>query len=328
MKPDEKNQDQQQPDSACPPCPPPGYPYPYPWPVPEEDEINLIDLFKVLWKRKMMIISIVLFASVASVVISLLLTNIYRSEATITPRIEGKSGASSALSALGGLGGLAGDMMGIGGDGSLSKFEVVLNSRILAKRIFDQKTHEFYAAFFEDSWNAEKNTWNDDVEEPPTEQDVIKIIHDAMKVDVEMEKTFVKVAFDHESPVFAKQMVADLINELSEILREEALKDAINNQKYLREQLEKISDPLLKEKILTLLSKEIEKETLARVQQPYAFQILDPPIVPDPDKENEPNRKIICILSVLVAGFLAVFLAFSIEFYQNMTNKNSNSSRE
>ncbi|MFH1911907.1 MAG: Wzz/FepE/Etk N-terminal domain-containing protein, partial [Pseudomonadota bacterium] len=45
----------------------------------DEDEINLLDLFIVLLKHKVMIFSVVVLAGIAAVVISLRMPNVYRS---------------------------------------------------------------------------------------------------------------------------------------------------------------------------------------------------------------------------------------------------------
>lgn len=42
-----------------------------------KNEVDLIDYFKVIWKRKMMIISIVIIATITSAIVSLLLPKIY-----------------------------------------------------------------------------------------------------------------------------------------------------------------------------------------------------------------------------------------------------------
>jgi len=107
----------------------PSYPQ-YP-PYPEEDEINLLDYVVVLLKHKLLIIGVVFIAGLATVIVTLMLPNIYRSEATIISRQQEESSASSALSALGALGGVAGELVGLGGGGNIEKFEVVLNSREL-----------------------------------------------------------------------------------------------------------------------------------------------------------------------------------------------------
>jgi len=281
------------------------------YPPVEEDEINLLDLFMVLLKHKMLIIGVVFFAGVAAVVVSLMLTNIYRSEATIAPREEEKSASSSLTSALGGLGGMVAGQLGLGGGGSLEKLEVMLKSRNLTIRVIEK--HELMPVLFADLWDKEKKRW--DTDEPPTLQDGYKlIIENLLTVSPDSDKGTLKVGFDHEKPETAKKIVDYYLTELSEILREEVLRDAAENRRFFEAQLVRTSDPLLREKIYNMLATEIEKETFARAQKYYSFVVLDPPISPDIDKKVKPKRSLICILSVFVAFFLAVFLAFLVEY--------------
>ena len=135
---------------------------------------------------------------------------------------------------------------------------------------------------------------------------------------MDTKKGDLSVKFDVKDPPLSKKMVEYYLTELSDTLRAETLKDAAENQKFLSGLIEKTSDVLLKEKIYALLAKEIEKETFARAQNPYSFQVLDPPIVPDLDKKVKPKRSMICMLSVIVAFFMAIFLAFFIEYVNNV----------
>ncbi len=292
-------------------------PFGVPYPCLEEDEINLLDLLIVLLKRKWVIIGMVFFVGVISVVVSLALPNIYRSQATIVPREQEKSAASSALSVLGGLGSIAGELVGLGGGGDVEKFEVVLKSRELTRRVV--KEHELMPRLFEDDWDAAKNRWKR--EPAPTVQDAYKRITGGMlNVSRDRNTDVLTIQFDHEDPEFARDMVEHYLTELSESLREETLKDARENKRFLAKQLESTSDVLLKEKISSLLANEIEKETFARAQKYYSFIVLDPPIVSDLDKKVKPKRSLICILSVTVAGFVAIFVAFFLEYIHNVRN--------
>ncbi|MFZ3116502.1 MAG: Wzz/FepE/Etk N-terminal domain-containing protein, partial [Syntrophales bacterium] len=81
--------------SANPP-PPPGCANGMPG---EEDEINLLDLLIVLLKHKKMIVSVVFLAGVLAVVMSLMMTNIYRSESVLAP--TGQEKGAGGLAALG-----------------------------------------------------------------------------------------------------------------------------------------------------------------------------------------------------------------------------------
>jgi len=288
----------------------------YPQQYPEEDEINLLDYLIVLLKHKRLIAGIVGAAAILALVVSLLMTNIYRSEATITARQQEKTEGGSALAALRGVAGIAGDIVGFGGGGGdVDKIEALLKSREVVRRVVDKNS--LLPRLFEDDWDSKKKEWKKNP--APTIQDAYKLFKDdLLTVSRDRKTNIVTIKIDHRDPQFAKELVDYYLTELSESLREETLKDAQDNKRFLQSELDKTSDALLREKISNLLAKEIEKETFARAQKYYSFIVLDPPVVSDLNKKVKPKRALICILSVIVAGFFAVFAAFFAEYVHNV----------
>jgi uncharacterized protein involved in exopolysaccharide biosynthesis len=289
----------------------------------DDDEINLLDLLLVLLKRKRLIVGPVFFAGVIAIGVSLLMTNVYRSEATILPREEEKSTSSVVSSALGGLGATVASELGLGGSGSLEKLEVVVRSRYLAQRVIEK--YDLMPVLFPDKWDQETKKWKTKKwfglvdSEPPTLQDGIKrLTEDLLNVTVDSKKGTLKVAFEHEEPLKAKNVVEHLLAQTSETMREVVLRDAAENMKFFAEQLERTTDSLLRAKIYDMLAREIEKDTFARAQQYYGFYVPDPPFVPDLNKKAKPQRALICLLSVIVAFFVAIFLAFFLEYIDRL----------
>ncbi len=77
------------------------------------DEIDLRELFSVIWKGKWLIIAITTVFAIASVVFAVLQPNIYKSEALLASASEEQGGGLSALaSQFGGLASLAGVNLG------------------------------------------------------------------------------------------------------------------------------------------------------------------------------------------------------------------------
>ncbi len=280
-----------------------------------DDEINLLDLFMVLVRRKWMIIGLVFLTGVAAVLISLMMTNIYRSEATIAPRELEQSTGKALTGALGGLGGLVASEFGLGGGSDADKIEVLLKSRQLANLVVEK--HNLMPLLFETKWDAQKKAW---IETPaPTIQDAYRLIKEGLlKVTRDRKTDVITASIEHKDPQFAKSLMQYYLTELSEGLRAKVLKDAQENMRFLTEQLDRTTDPLLREKIYNMLAKEIEKDTFARAQTYFGFYVLDPPIAPDLDKKAKPKRSLICLLSVVVAFFVAVFLAFFLEYVNRL----------
>ena len=278
----------------------------------DEDEINLLDLFIVLLKHKVMIFSVVVLAGIAAVVISLLMPNVYRSEATIAPTTQEKGGG--ALSALGGFGAMIASEVGIGATGSLDQFDVVLKSRELTNSIV--RKYDLLPILFEDDWDSVKKGWKG---ETPKAEDIYKAVHNLLKVAPDKKQNVMEVSFEAKDPRMAQTILNYYIVGLSEFLRRQTLEDAAAQQVHLSQQLAKTTDPLLKNRLYELIAKQIEKETLAKIQRYYSFIVIDPSFVPE--RKFKPKRAQICMISVVVAFFIAILLSFFMEYVKNLKTR-------
>ncbi len=101
----------------------------------DDQEINLLELLRVIARRKMAIIKICSVAVLLSVCYTLALNNIYTASAKVLPpQKDAGGGLSALLSQAGGLAGLAaGGMMGLGGSADL--YMGILKSRSVADAV-------------------------------------------------------------------------------------------------------------------------------------------------------------------------------------------------
>lgn len=94
------------------------------------DEISLLDLLIVVAKHKTMILAVTLGVAAVSLVVSLLLPNIYTGTAKVLPPQQSQSAAAMLLGQLGGLAGLAGGSVGLKNPSDL--YVGMLKSRTVA----------------------------------------------------------------------------------------------------------------------------------------------------------------------------------------------------
>ncbi len=292
-------------------APQPVYVAPYPPQSFEEDEIDLIELFRVIWRRKYIIISLTILAASLSVVITLLMPNIYQSEAVLIPREKSKG---PKLDMFGALGGMVASEFGIGGGGSIEEMQSVLKSKSLIIGLIKEKN--LLPELFPDKWDKKSRQWKEP-ENAPTLQDGYKALMNILHLNNDKKLGTFTVAVQHKDPVFAKKLVEWLIYRLSETLRQRTLNDARENIKFFQKQIKETTDPLLKEKLYASLAKEMERQTFAMAQKYYGFKVLDPPIVPDKDKKVRPKRSLICIVSTISAFLISIFFVFFLEFLEN-----------
>src|SRR5437899_879213 len=97
------------------------------------DEFNLLDYWRVIWNRRWLIAGLCTIALIVAMLISLRMTPVYESTATILPPSEGKDGGglAAALAASGAAGALGGFIPGIPANNA-DLFVALLKSRIMA----------------------------------------------------------------------------------------------------------------------------------------------------------------------------------------------------
>jgi uncharacterized protein involved in exopolysaccharide biosynthesis len=130
------------------------YAYPVlPADVNQEDEVDLLELWRVLWAGKLFIISFVLICTLFAVVISYtVLPKMYKSTATLIPVKQEKS-------TFGSLGGLLGNLpipitLPEQGTSNIMSF---LESRTLKERLISK--HDLLPLLYPGLWNPETKSW-------------------------------------------------------------------------------------------------------------------------------------------------------------------------
>ena len=274
---------------------------------------KLLDYLAVLLKRKRLIFSVVFISCITALIVTSSMPDVYRSQATIMPRPRDED-KGAKISDLQDFVGVTGEIVRFGAGGDIDKFEIMLKSRELTRRVVDR--YDLMPDLFEDQWDPLMNRWK---ESPaPTFQDAYRLLMSMLKVSRQSNTDFLTLAFENEDPRFAKIMVANYLAELSESLRQETLEEAAENKRFLEKQIEETPDILLKEKLWILLSKEIQKAIFLKAQRYHGFIVLDPPVASDPDKKIKPNRGLIFILSVMAALLVAILLSVLLEYIENI----------
>lgn len=308
-----EKENEKRPSAEAPPVyPPPPYPPYPPGMYLEEDEINLLDYWRVLMKRKRMILAFIFVVTAASIIISLLMPNIYRSEVVLAP-VEQKESNGSVGALLGQFSGLA-SMAGLSlGGGSYETNLAVLKSRIFIKKIVEE--NDLMPLLFPDEWDAEKKTWIEkDPEKQPTLWDAYRLFDKILTVSTDKKNNLTRVSLEREDPKQAASWLKLFIETLDKHLKEQTIRDAEANISYLNEQIE--DSPLLemRQALYRVIAEQTKQIMLAKAQQYFAFRMIDPP--EPPDKKYKPKRSMIVILSAFVATFMAIFLAFLLEYIE------------
>lgn len=157
-----------------------------------DEEINLLDYWRVIWKRRWMISGISVAAVLIAMVVSFQMPKIYESAATLLPSLDSKDGGGlGSLLAASGAGGAA-QGLGISLPGApatpVDLFMAMLKSRIMADEVIKQL--DLQAMYKAKTMGAARNA-----------------LEGSTKITLSKEKT-IKIVVEAENP----QLAADIAN--------------------------------------------------------------------------------------------------------------------
>ncbi|MRR17825.1 MAG: hypothetical protein EG826_15360 [Deltaproteobacteria bacterium] len=289
-------------------------------PYEDEEEVDFLKIWKVIWADKKLIIWIVLACTLAVAVISLFLTNIYTARAVLKPASQNQMpGKFSALALQ--YSGIA-SLAGIATPSQTSSSEIVslLESNILKKEMI--QNYQLLPILFPDDWDSEKKAWKKPAfglsflmsklrpARPgaagrdagiPDIQDGIRALTKIITVDYDPKDDIITIAVDFPDPDTAAAIAGYCITTLNNHMSSEAKRIALVNKAYLEKQLQETTDSLMQQKIYSLIAEKIEIIMMAEVKEGFAFKVLDPPMAPD--RKSKPKRAAM----VAVTFFIALF---------------------
>ena len=178
---------------------------------------------------------------------------------------------------------------------------------------------------FEEMWDAESQSWLVQTEEDePTEQKGVKSFASILSVDEDKKSGLISLSISWKDPAVAAELANDLVRQLNEQLREQAINDSRKRVRYLEQELAKTTLQDMRAVLYNLLESEKQKAMLANVNEDFALEVIDPAVAPE--TREKPKRKLIVALCGVCGGFLGIFVVFFAQFVQKL--KSSNSSKK
>ncbi|MDB9978026.1 Wzz/FepE/Etk N-terminal domain-containing protein [Porticoccaceae bacterium] len=294
-----------------------------------DDEIDLRELFGVLWAGKIKIIAITAVFAVASVNYALSVPNQYKATALLAPAQSSGDGLSGALGRLGGLASLAGVSIGGGGssEGQIAQ-EIMKSWSYIEGFIADNDLAVELAAV--QGWNKGSNELqiNDNVYDtenkqwlieneagvagPPSSWSLFQTFSGRLAVSEDKRSGLVSVSIQHYSPQVAKRWVDLYVESINRFMQQRQVDKVTRNIAYLQEQIGKTSIAEMRDVFYTIIEEQTKTKMLAEASPDYAFVAVGPSMVPE--KKSQPNRASICILGTLLGGILSVLLVFVMHY--------------
>jgi uncharacterized protein involved in exopolysaccharide biosynthesis len=272
----------------------------------EDVPVTLGECCRIFWRSKWAIGLFSVGCGAAALLATFFLPVYYRASAMIRPETTESSKVQGVLGSLVSLGVSL-------GPSKIEDLEVVLKSRNLTVRVFEN--HDLWAAVYPDRYDSATKRIRPEIYErlrggssdprPPGKWDALEAAKAHLAVTTDRRTGTITISFDARTPETAAGIVGLYLDEGKSLLQEEALQRARQNKTFLFGQLQKMVDPILRDRLYATYGVEVEKEMLARNREQFGFALVDAPI--PPLRRHSPKR----LLTTLLAALTAAFLAFS-----------------
>jgi uncharacterized protein involved in exopolysaccharide biosynthesis len=185
---------------------------------PEVDEINLLDLWRVLVRRWKTIAVIFLASTLTTLIVNLRMPKIYQARTTIIPLESSQTGISTTLAGMAGMAGI-----NVGKTTPAEKFVAVLDSRTLAENVIRK------LSLLSELFAGSSRTL--------AIQDGVRILKGITQISTDRKSGLVSVTVEYKDPERAAQIANAFVEELDHFMNTNALTLAKKKRLFLEQQI-------------------------------------------------------------------------------------------
>lgn len=306
------------------------------------DNIEPLFFIKKIFENKTKIILFSLFCSIIGIFVSLSIPNTYQSSAllSLNNNSSGGSSISSLAKQYGGVASMAG--ISLPGDESEDRgvlametiksryfFNNLMSKYDLLPKVFAVKSYNYEdkSIIFDDKlYRSADNTWvrkpsffNKNRTKKPSYQEAYRIyIKEIISIGQNKKTNLISISVKHHSPIFAKDFLEIIINEMNDSIRRKDLDDSQKAINYLNNSLQQYKIAEIKKSINNLIETHLEKVMMSTIAEDYVLEVIDPPFIPE--LKYSPSRFLIVFMSLLL-GFLISFIWVSARYLLDISNK-------
>ena len=281
------------------------------------DEINIKDLtFALIAQKKFIFIFTALFAC-SSIYFSLTVSENWSSSALLTPAssVGMSGGGSSGASGLGALAGIS--ISPKGGATPSSKASATIRSRDFLKHLlgldgvlknlmafesYDKSSQK--SNYNKSLYDVEKEIWIDGMK--PTFQEAFSVYQSSLSVRIEKATGFLTIGMSHGSPIFAKEFLDLIIQEVNNISRIRDLNDSEESLTYLYGQLSSIQQSEVKVSVSQIIESQLKKQMMASIKKNYILEPIDSAFIPE--LRSYPQRSKMVITWTIIGFILSIII--------------------
>ena len=296
-----------------------------------DEEIDLRVLISVLYKEKRLIIIAVIVSSLIAVFASLMLPNIYKSEALLAYSASTSGSQISGSSGIGGLASLAG--INIGGLDQAARKNLITIETLKSRKFFSDYLYEKVLLYLmaTDSWDAnnnniildpdiydsEKKIWIEYINNPnqikPSVQESYNQFSSLININEDELGGVINLSVEHKSPHIAKYWVDLMIESINIAMRKKDTDNSMEAINFLVSNLENTKQIVLRDAFSNLIEEQTKMMMLANISDEYALSIIDPAVVAE--TKSSPRRSLIVVLGSILGFFFSILFVLMREYF-------------
>jgi hypothetical protein len=178
---------------------------------------------------------------------------------------------------------------------TFTEFTELLTSYRLAE-VLATKDHMLQTIFYK-RWDAEKKAWKPQdsilsliknplkqamgwpIKKAPDIDDLAKYLHESLIISTSFDTSYVTVTTRFNDPQKAKQILATILKEADNIIRNDQRRDTNARIRYLNNIIRDVAATEQKEQLITVLSQQEQRMMFIESDYRYASVYIDPPYV-------------------------------------------------
>ena len=278
----------------------------------DTDAVTLDALLRRFWYKRWWLTAFGVAGLAMGVGIGFLTTPVYRVEVLLAP-VQSDRGMG-ALGALGAVASQFGDLTSLAGLGPAngSGNRAVHLAQMTSRRFTETflATHNLLPVLYAKRWDKLHAQWRtEEGIRPPTSDEAFTYFDRRIRKIRDDRKTgLITLSIEwrdrRQAADWANQMVADI----NEEIRQREISQSQQALEYLNRELAKGPPVGLREAIFRLMETHVRSIMMANVRRDFAFQVVDPAVVPDEDRYVRPKWLFLIAGGLLVGVFLGMLL--------------------
>jgi uncharacterized protein involved in exopolysaccharide biosynthesis len=276
----------------------------------ETGAVTLAALATRLWRERWWLAAFGVAGPAVGVLIGFLTTPVYRVQVLLAP--------VQSERARGGLEGLASQFADVASLSGISVPSGLSNKAVnlaqLTSRRFTQAfitNHNLLPVMYAKRWDKLRGGWRTEkgIRPPTFDEAFIYFDRRIRKIRDDRKTSLITMTIEwrdrHQAVEWANQIVADI----NEEIRQREIHESQQSLEYLNRELAKGPPVGLREAIFRLMENHVKSIMVANVRRDFAFQIIDPAMVPDEDRYVRPNWLVLVaggVIASILAGMIFV----------------------